>query len=54
MLRRARTEHAKMVRRLTGTNSFQDKVLVRGSSEFSSTLTTTPAIENLILEELYD
>lgn len=35
MVRRQRTEHAKMVRRLTGTNNFQDKELVlMGGGEY--------------------
>ena len=52
-LRRVRTEHAKMVRRLTGTNLFQDKDFEPCHFAYMPTIPTSVHIDNLVLIE-YD
>jgi len=50
MLKRCRTEHARKVRRETGTNAFADKQLVFSGKDVSSTLTANFNVDNLICE----
>ena len=52
-LRRVRTEHAKAVRRLTGTNLIQDKVFEHAPFDYIPPIPTSIHIDNLILIE-YD
>ena len=48
-----RTEEAKRIRRLTGTNPFQAKRIEVAPYDYAPTVTCSPCIDNLILVE-YD
>lgn len=48
-LRRVRTEEAKAIRRLTGTNPFQAKRLERCPYSYAPTVTCSPSLDNLLL-----
>ena len=49
ILRRVRTDEAKAIRRLTGTNPFQAKRLEVAPYQYAPTVTCSPCIDNLIL-----
>lgn len=51
MMRRERTEHAKAVRRQTGTNGFADKQLTTSKERWSGTITASQSKDNLLLVE---
>ena len=54
ILRRVRTEEAKIIRRLTGTNPFQSKQMEIAPYNYAPLITTSPVLDNLLLIEYDD
>lgn len=48
-IRRVRTEEAKRIRRLTGTNPFQAKQFEIAPYNYAPTVTCSPTLDNLLL-----
>ena len=53
-IRRVRTEEAKRIRRLTGTNPFQAKQFEVAPYTYAPTVTCSPTLDNLLLIEYGD
>ena len=51
ILRRVRTEEAKAIRRMTGSNPFQAKAMMVAPYFYAPTVTCSPSLDNLILIE---
>ena len=53
-IRRVRTEEAKRIRRLTGTNPFQAKRFEIAPYDYAPCITCSPTLDNLLLIEHND